>query len=298
MSLINISNHKMDISGMYANFMRGNSKKKRKTPIIEELDEQSYEQGLSDEESPLSNKRHRSESSSTIIVRNNDMFDPDGLTLDDSLMTAVSNIASEASEIVPDQPCMLPEDETEQEREQREYDEEGIGGEGYECELCRIGCDDPEFVAQSPGLKKIYEYERGSFMHVSIDQLCTGIATIYNATIYRRAVALGNKKKLAPLTKAKVRYHKKNHDQKFFKWNLKEQIVFQTRMLDFLRRNGIFQKREESVRMNERELAKYLKLIKEMRETVKMVHGIDKSECTASITATIKTGPSKTFPEY
>lgn len=62
----------------------------------------------------------------------------------------------------------------------------------------------------------------------------------------------------------------------------------------------IFEKDEDDIRMNDRELAKYLKLIKEMRETVKMVHGIDKSEekCTASITATIKTGPSKTFPEY
>lgn len=229
---------------MYANFMRGNSRKKRKSPIIEELDEQSYGQGLSDEESPLVDNRQRTDSSTTIIVRNNnDMFNTDGLTLDDSLMNAVSNIASEASDIVPDQPCMLPEDETEQQREEKEYEEEGIGGEGYECELCRIGCDDPEFVSQSAGLKKIHEYERGSFMHVSVDQLCTGIATIYNATIYRRAVALGNKGRLTPLTKAKVRYHKKNHDQKFFKWKFKEQVVFQTRMLDFLRFGGIFQKR-------------------------------------------------------
>ena len=306
-----LNNLRLNIKGKKFAYLKN---KKRKITEIEQDENyvsnrhQAYDDGNESEDSLIDDRlsRKNTEDSSTLIVTQ-----PNNYFTTMNELSEMNNELSNLTDITPQKEiwrkCGLEEDELEAQKYEEEYQREDIGGPYYKCELCKRGTDDPTVISLSSTLRNIYIYEKKNAMFTSEDYIFEKYAELYNMYIYNKAVKIGNPAKLKPITKAIVRYHRKRCAIKSHKSPLQDQCTFQERALTFMQKKEMFEIKEddngevipESRRMTKVGLNNYLKLLREYRETVKVVNAIQiKEEQTISSIPNNPNSSSMKFPIY
>jgi hypothetical protein len=143
--------------------------------------------------------------------------------------------------------CPLPEQQERDDRIRRAEEQEGIGGPGYRCEICRVG---NRHLRSREGLlsdniRKVFEVIRNGYRRVDPDMWYEDIARRYNELVWELNERLQNRKiVLERWTAAKVRYCLREHmceDPLSALWTQYERLETINK---FLFKNGVFRNRK------------------------------------------------------
>jgi hypothetical protein len=178
-------------------------------------------------------------------------------------------------------PCMLPEDEEELLREMREYEAEGVGENGYECECCRKG-NDGLTKETSEQLRRVSTLDETFFLTVPDEEIYRMTAHEYNRIVDKQVLLRRDKVGMQRLTPAKVKYHMTKHDRRN-----KSRLIWNTidrtrKIMDFLYNNAIFQRHylgdepQDRIEVDSKALENFMKAGKLHAELVKFTETLPK----------------------